>query len=129
MQHMSAVSIDTEIATLETASCSGGSHPLRNLRGVRWRIDLGILPSYPCASVDGLRRVTADSRRRYIYMYSMAPSCKYLFLCFFHFSSDCFNLRPSIEEIMPCVTVFGRWSSSFGPFGVYLFSPILLFVS
>lgn len=65
---MSQVSIDTEIATLETASCSGGSHPLRNLRGVRWRIDLGILPSYSSASVDDLRRVTADSRRRYTYL-------------------------------------------------------------
>ncbi|KAH6762475.1 Ypt/Rab-GAP domain of gyp1p superfamily protein [Perilla frutescens var. hirtella] len=62
---MSQVSIDTEIATLETASCSGGSHPLSNLRGVRWRIDLGILPPYPSAAVDDLRRVTADSRRRY----------------------------------------------------------------
>ncbi|KAG6430415.1 hypothetical protein SASPL_108481 [Salvia splendens] len=60
---MSQVSIDTEI--VETESCSGGSHPFRNLRGVRWRIDLGILPSYPSASVDDLRRITADSRRRY----------------------------------------------------------------
>ncbi|XP_057778845.1 uncharacterized protein LOC130997525 [Salvia miltiorrhiza] len=60
---MSQVSIDTEI--VETESCSGGSHLFRNLRGVRWRIDLGILPSYPLASVDDLRRVTADSRRRY----------------------------------------------------------------
>ncbi|KAJ6814406.1 TBC1 domain family member 5-like protein B-like [Iris pallida] len=35
-----------------------------NLRGVRWRIDLGILPS-PSASIEELRRVAADSRRRY----------------------------------------------------------------
>ncbi|RZS11810.1 hypothetical protein BHM03_00043177 [Ensete ventricosum] len=35
------------------------------LRGVRWRIDLGILPSSPSASIDDLRRVTADTRRRY----------------------------------------------------------------
>ncbi|KAK1268182.1 hypothetical protein QJS04_geneDACA013962 [Acorus gramineus] len=36
-----------------------------NLRGVRWRTNLGILPSYPSSSIDELRRVTADSRRRY----------------------------------------------------------------
>ncbi|CAD5181067.1 unnamed protein product [Musa acuminata subsp. malaccensis] len=35
------------------------------LRGVRWRIDLGILPCSPSASIDDLRRVTADTRRRY----------------------------------------------------------------
>lgn len=34
-----------------------------NLRGVRWRIDLGILPSAP-ASIEEFRRVAADSRRR-----------------------------------------------------------------
>ncbi|XP_052490486.1 uncharacterized protein LOC105790885 isoform X1 [Gossypium raimondii] len=34
-----------------------------SLRSVRWRISLGILPS--SSSVDDLRRVTADSRRRY----------------------------------------------------------------
>ncbi|KAJ8750733.1 hypothetical protein K2173_015914 [Erythroxylum novogranatense] len=34
-----------------------------NLRGLRWRIDLGVLPS--SLSVDDLRRVSADSRRRY----------------------------------------------------------------
>lgn len=33
-----------------------------HLRGVQWRINLGILPS---SSIDDLRRVTADSRRRY----------------------------------------------------------------
>ncbi|XP_008798103.2 TBC1 domain family member 5-like [Phoenix dactylifera] len=36
-----------------------------DLRSVRWRIDLGILPSSPSASIEALRRVTADSRRRY----------------------------------------------------------------
>ncbi|WOL17391.1 hypothetical protein Cni_G26183 [Canna indica] len=35
-----------------------------NLRGVRWRIYLGILPRSP-ASIDDLRRVAADARRRY----------------------------------------------------------------
>ncbi|CAL9768013.1 unnamed protein product [Musa acuminata subsp. burmannicoides] len=36
-----------------------------NLRSVRWRIDLGVLPSSPPASIDDIRRVTADTRRRY----------------------------------------------------------------
>ncbi|RRT41415.1 hypothetical protein GW17_00016940, partial [Ensete ventricosum] len=38
-----------------------------SLRGVRWRIDLGILPKSP-ASIDDLRRVAADSRRRYAHL-------------------------------------------------------------
>ncbi|XP_059634592.1 uncharacterized protein LOC132276955 isoform X2 [Cornus florida] len=43
---------------------SGGENrPFADLRGVQWRIDLGILPS--SSSIDDLRRVTADSRRRY----------------------------------------------------------------
>lgn len=36
-----------------------------DLRGVRWRINLGVLPSSLSSSIDDLRRVTADSRRRY----------------------------------------------------------------
>lgn len=36
-----------------------------DLRSVRWRIDLGILRSSPSASIEDLRRITADSRRRY----------------------------------------------------------------
>lgn len=36
-----------------------------DLRGVQWRIDLGILPPSPSATIDDLRRVTANSRRRY----------------------------------------------------------------
>ncbi|GMI94617.1 hypothetical protein like AT4G29950 [Hibiscus trionum] len=36
---------------------------LASLRSVRWRLNLDILP--PSPSVDDLRRVTADSRRRY----------------------------------------------------------------
>lgn len=43
-------------------SSSSGSR-LSDLRGVRWRIDLGILPSTP-SSVNDLRRVAADSRRK-----------------------------------------------------------------
>ncbi|KAL5727136.1 hypothetical protein ACHQM5_000363 [Ranunculus cassubicifolius] len=34
-----------------------------DLRGVQWRINLGILPS--SATTDELRRVTANARRRY----------------------------------------------------------------
>ncbi|GAB4838276.1 hypothetical protein Ancab_027805 [Ancistrocladus abbreviatus] len=36
-----------------------------DLRGVRWRMNLGILPSSASSTIDDLRRVTADSRRRY----------------------------------------------------------------
>ncbi|XP_061361953.1 uncharacterized protein LOC133305732 [Gastrolobium bilobum] len=36
-----------------------------NLRGLQWRINLGVLPSSSSTSIDDLRRVTADSRRRY----------------------------------------------------------------
>ncbi|KAG9135660.1 hypothetical protein Leryth_002388 [Lithospermum erythrorhizon] len=38
---------------------------LGSLRGVKWRMDLGILPTSPSVSVNDLRRLTADSRRRY----------------------------------------------------------------
>uniref|UniRef100_A0A2P2KIH6 Uncharacterized protein MANES_14G157900 n=1 Tax=Rhizophora mucronata TaxID=61149 RepID=A0A2P2KIH6_RHIMU len=41
-----------------------------NLRSVQWRIDLGILPS-SSSSVDDLRRVTADSRRRLLFWLSL----------------------------------------------------------
>jgi TBC1 domain family member 5 len=36
----------------------------QNLRSVQWRVDLGILPASPEASVKELRRAVADSRRR-----------------------------------------------------------------
>ncbi|XP_022755470.1 uncharacterized protein LOC111303458 isoform X2 [Durio zibethinus] len=42
---------------------SAENRPFGSLRGVQWRINLGILPS--SSSIDDLRRVTADSRRRY----------------------------------------------------------------
>ncbi|CAH2069656.1 unnamed protein product [Thlaspi arvense] len=42
-----------------------GDRRFEKLRGVRWRINLGILPSSPSSTIDELRRVTADSRRRY----------------------------------------------------------------
>lgn len=47
---------------------SGGSSDRRRfegLRGVQWRLDLGVIPAAPSSSIDDLRRVTADSRRRY----------------------------------------------------------------
>nr|CAD1832017.1 unnamed protein product [Ananas comosus var. bracteatus] len=48
-------------------SSSGERFPRQrfgSLRGVRWRVDLGILPS-SAASIEEIRRVAADSRRRY----------------------------------------------------------------
>ncbi|KAL0344914.1 UNVERIFIED_CONTAM: TBC1 domain family member 5B [Sesamum radiatum] len=60
---MSPVPMETTMP--ETASCSLGSRRFGDLRGVQWRVDLGILPSSPSASIDELRRVTANSRRRY----------------------------------------------------------------
>ncbi|KAL0726673.1 hypothetical protein Bca4012_022766 [Brassica carinata] len=35
-----------------------------NLRGVRWRVNLGVLP-FQASSIDDLRKATAESRRRY----------------------------------------------------------------
>ncbi|GFQ04652.1 tbc1 domain family member 5 [Phtheirospermum japonicum] len=58
-------SVPLEKAMPETASCSVGSRRFGDLRGVQWRVDLGILPSSPSASIDDLRRVTANSRRSY----------------------------------------------------------------
>ncbi|KAJ9141324.1 hypothetical protein P3X46_031869 [Hevea brasiliensis] len=53
---------------LESA-CSKSSDESRrsfaNLRGVQWRTDLGILPPLSSSTIDDLRKVTADSRRRY----------------------------------------------------------------
>ncbi|GFP84365.1 tbc1 domain family member 5 [Phtheirospermum japonicum] len=60
---MSTVPIND--SKLETTSFSGDLRRFGDLRGVQWRIDLGILPSCPSASIDDLRRVTANSRRRY----------------------------------------------------------------
>lgn len=36
-----------------------------DLRGLQWRITLGVLPSSTSSSIDDLRRATANSRRRY----------------------------------------------------------------
>lgn len=52
-----------------------------NLRGVQWRIDLGILPASSSTSptIDDLRRVTANSRRRYTFSPSIF-NCAWFFL-------------------------------------------------
>ncbi|KAL3825612.1 hypothetical protein ACJIZ3_021641 [Penstemon smallii] len=60
---MATVPIETTMP--ETTSFPGISSQLGGLRGVQWRIDLGILPSSATASIDDIRRVTANSRRRY----------------------------------------------------------------
>ncbi|KAL2533424.1 Ypt/Rab-GAP domain of gyp1p superfamily protein [Abeliophyllum distichum] len=60
---MTPVPIETAMA--ETTLCSEGFSRFGDLRGVQWRIDLGVLPSSPSSSIDDLRRVAANSRRRY----------------------------------------------------------------
>ncbi|KAL9224569.1 hypothetical protein vseg_000590 [Gypsophila vaccaria] len=42
-----------------------GSNYLDEFRSVRWRINLGVLPSSIDSTIDDLRRITANSRRRY----------------------------------------------------------------
>ncbi|CAA7062433.1 unnamed protein product [Microthlaspi erraticum] len=56
---------ETQDPCTSNASPPSGDHRFDKLRGVRWRINLGILPSSPSSTIDELRRVTADSRRRY----------------------------------------------------------------
>ncbi|KDP27459.1 hypothetical protein JCGZ_19820 [Jatropha curcas] len=51
--------------SLSTNSRDANRRRLINLRGVQWRIDLGILPSASSSMIDNLRKVAADSRRRY----------------------------------------------------------------
>ncbi|GAU25340.1 hypothetical protein TSUD_376040, partial [Trifolium subterraneum] len=54
---------------LSSDSVSRRSEPEKgrfcDLRGLQWRINLGVLPSSSASSIDDLRRVTADCRRRY----------------------------------------------------------------
>ncbi|XP_074563643.1 uncharacterized protein LOC141820251 [Curcuma longa] len=54
---------------LEASASVAESKPQKrfsNLRSVRWRIDLRVLPSSPLATIDDLRRAAADARRRYV---------------------------------------------------------------
>ncbi|XP_048133379.1 uncharacterized protein LOC115744600 [Rhodamnia argentea] len=44
---------------------SSARRRFEGLRGVQWRLDLGVLPAAPSSSIDDLRRATADTRRRY----------------------------------------------------------------
>ncbi|KAI3715276.1 hypothetical protein L6452_22251 [Arctium lappa] len=70
-----AAPIEPAKKTLPESSSSGELSPERadlekcrrfgDLRGVQWRIDLGILPSSSSSSVNDLRRVTANCRRSY----------------------------------------------------------------
>ncbi|GMI84209.1 hypothetical protein like AT4G29950 [Hibiscus trionum] len=54
--------IVNELAPSSSGAAPAESRAFASLRGVQWRINLGILPP---SSIDDLRRVTADSRRRY----------------------------------------------------------------
>ncbi|PSS01319.1 TBC1 domain family member 5 A like [Actinidia chinensis var. chinensis] len=56
-------SVDYSPTRLNPEGSAFENRRFADLRGVRWRIDLGILPD--SSSIDDLRRVTADSRRRY----------------------------------------------------------------
>ncbi|CAA0410387.1 unnamed protein product [Arabidopsis thaliana] len=66
-----AIHEEIQISTTQDPPCTSNDasppqdHRFEKLRGVRWRINLGILPSSPSSTIDELRRVTADSRRRY----------------------------------------------------------------
>ncbi|XP_010277232.1 PREDICTED: TBC1 domain family member 5 homolog B-like [Nelumbo nucifera] len=55
-------SVSSPLCSSSTQRC-GGESRFSNLRSVQWRINLGILPS--SSSIEELRRVTADTRRRY----------------------------------------------------------------
>ncbi|VVA99592.1 unnamed protein product [Arabis nemorensis] len=52
------------MSEIETAMPESSDRRFANLRGVRWRVNLGVLPSWS-SSVDEFRRATADCRRRY----------------------------------------------------------------
>ncbi|KAH7282464.1 hypothetical protein KP509_35G031500 [Ceratopteris richardii] len=56
---------DPESPRLNNASISGSHWPAESrLRGLRWRVLLGVLPPCP-APIDSLRRAAANGRRRY----------------------------------------------------------------
>lgn len=66
---MFAAPIEPTLAESSTSnSSSEGSvdenRRFNGLRSVKWRMNLGILPSSSSSSIDDLRRVAADSRRR-----------------------------------------------------------------
>ncbi|KFK40292.1 hypothetical protein AALP_AA3G356100 [Arabis alpina] len=52
------------LSEIETAIPESSDCRFANLRGVRWRVNLGVLPSWS-SSIDEFRRATADCRRRY----------------------------------------------------------------
>jgi len=79
-----AIHEEIQISTTQDPPCTSNDasppqdHRFEKLRGVRWRINLGILPSSPSSTIDELRRVTADSRRRFW----LSPTLKFLLLGF-----------------------------------------------
>lgn len=58
---MTEAPIEAALPESSSSSSVEQNRQFAHLRGVQWRINLGILPS---SSIDDLRRVTADSRRR-----------------------------------------------------------------
>ncbi|OMP05973.1 hypothetical protein COLO4_08418 [Corchorus olitorius] len=58
--------IVNEEAPSSSVVVSTENRPFGSLRSVQWRINLGVLPPFlSSSSIDDLRRVTADTRRRY----------------------------------------------------------------
>ncbi|XP_061361544.1 uncharacterized protein LOC133305361 [Gastrolobium bilobum] len=51
--------------TVSQGSAAPESRRFGDLRGLQWRINLGVLPSSSSTSIDDLRRATANYRRRY----------------------------------------------------------------
>lgn len=60
----SASTVASLVSRPQLQKLDSESNRFSDLRGVQWRINLGILPS-SSSSIEDLRRVTADSRRRY----------------------------------------------------------------
>ncbi|MCO5587217.1 hypothetical protein L7F22_041164 [Adiantum nelumboides] len=60
-----ASDFDSESPRFSDASVSGSDWPAEpRLRGLRWRVLLGVLPPYP-TMIESLRRAAANGRRRY----------------------------------------------------------------
>lgn len=88
-----------------------GDHRFDKLRGVRWRINLGILPSSPSSTIDELRRVTADSRRRFWLSLHFSPFIN-LRVCVSRNSdsnSDQFQIKKKKVVIFTCL--FPRYAA------------------